>query len=132
MTRVAGTCPACGRSSLFVGDGGHVTCSMLGCPDPCAAAHRLEGSQPVAWEWIIEAHDPVGNALPQPIAYFTQGAEEHEDELAWQSAEHLSAEHDCPFTVRQRGAAGYRYAFQFGRRIGITNLGLNIVAGSAQ
>lgn len=33
---VAGRCPACGGESLFLADGGHVTCRRLDCPDPCA------------------------------------------------------------------------------------------------
>jgi len=37
MTRVAGYCPACGGESLFLGNGGHATCSRLDCLDPCAA-----------------------------------------------------------------------------------------------
>jgi hypothetical protein len=34
MTNVYGRCPACGWSSLFLGEGGHVTCSRLECPRP--------------------------------------------------------------------------------------------------
>lgn len=34
MVKVAGYCPACGSKTLFVGDEGHVTCSLLGCSDP--------------------------------------------------------------------------------------------------
>lgn len=32
--KVQGNCPACGRASLFLGTGGHVTCSELSCPKP--------------------------------------------------------------------------------------------------
>ena len=38
---VAGRCPACGRRSLFLAVGGHVTCRQMGCPDPCAADDLL-------------------------------------------------------------------------------------------
>lgn len=39
--RVAGECPmGCGRT-LFLGHGGHVTCSLLGCPHPTAADELL-------------------------------------------------------------------------------------------
>ncbi len=31
---VRGICPACGTRSLFVGTGGHITCSLSDCPDP--------------------------------------------------------------------------------------------------
>jgi hypothetical protein len=34
LQRVSGECPmGCGRT-LFLGEGGHVTCSLLGCPNP--------------------------------------------------------------------------------------------------
>jgi hypothetical protein len=34
---VAGRCPACHGTSLFLGSGGHVTCSRIDCPDPSLA-----------------------------------------------------------------------------------------------
>lgn len=40
--RVAGHCPGCGSSSLFVANGGHITCARLDCPDPCAADRVLD------------------------------------------------------------------------------------------
>lgn len=40
--RVAGYCPACGASSLFVGSGGYITCSIIGCSDPGAVADFLD------------------------------------------------------------------------------------------
>lgn len=43
MQTVQGRCPACGWTSLFLGDGGHVTCSRLECPNPCAADQLLHG-----------------------------------------------------------------------------------------
>ncbi|MET8080052.1 DUF6085 family protein [Streptomyces sp. NPDC005303] len=43
---VRGRCPACGWTSLFLGDGGHVTCSRLECPDPSAADELLHAEQP--------------------------------------------------------------------------------------
>ena len=43
MIDVQGRCPACRWQSLFLGDGGHVTCSRLECPDPCAADQMLHG-----------------------------------------------------------------------------------------
>lgn len=43
MTKVSGRCPmGCGET-LFVGNGGHVTCSLIGCPKPWAADALLEG-----------------------------------------------------------------------------------------
>jgi len=39
--RVQGCCPmGCGES-LFLGSGGHVTCSALTCPNPCAVDELL-------------------------------------------------------------------------------------------
>jgi hypothetical protein len=43
---VKGRCPACGWTSLFLGDGGYVTCSRLECPNPSAADQLLHGEQP--------------------------------------------------------------------------------------
>ncbi|MDJ0460621.1 hypothetical protein [Streptomyces sp. H27-C3] len=43
---VQGRCPACGKTSLFLGDGGYITCSRLECPEPDAASTALE-RQPV-------------------------------------------------------------------------------------
>lgn len=39
---VKGCCPACGTAGLFLGDGGYVTCSLIGCPEPDAASTLLE------------------------------------------------------------------------------------------
>lgn len=39
---VKGRCPACGWTSLFLGDGGYVTCSRIDCPEPDAASTLLE------------------------------------------------------------------------------------------
>lgn len=41
MVKVQGQCPACGRESLFLGDGGYVTCAILECPQPEAASDLL-------------------------------------------------------------------------------------------
>lgn len=38
---VRGHCPACGRQSLFLGSGGHVTCSTIDCRNPSAADEVL-------------------------------------------------------------------------------------------
>ncbi|SFD13463.1 DUF6085 family protein [Streptomyces aidingensis] len=44
---VQGRCPACGKPSLFLGAGGHVTCRRLDCPNPSAADDLLHaGPQP--------------------------------------------------------------------------------------
>lgn len=32
--RIETPCPSCGAKSLFIGTGGHLTCSVLGCKDP--------------------------------------------------------------------------------------------------
>lgn len=39
---VAGYCPGCGGSSLFLGAGGHVTCARLDCSAPSAADRLLD------------------------------------------------------------------------------------------
>ncbi|MDP2712288.1 MAG: DUF6085 family protein [Solirubrobacteraceae bacterium] len=51
MTRVAGRCPmGCGET-LFLGDGGHVTCSHLDCLAPCAVDDLLH--DPHAHEHVV-------------------------------------------------------------------------------
>lgn len=42
MSKVQGHCPACGGESLFLAEGGHVTCSRLECPRPDAVDELLE------------------------------------------------------------------------------------------
>ncbi|MFG2748052.1 hypothetical protein [Streptomyces xanthophaeus] len=42
---VQGRCPACHWSSLFLADGGYVTCRRLECPDPDAASRALESKE---------------------------------------------------------------------------------------
>ncbi|SEO83287.1 hypothetical protein [Actinacidiphila rubida] len=39
---VKGHCPACGGTSLFLGEGGYPTCSRAECPEPDAASTLLE------------------------------------------------------------------------------------------
>ena len=39
---VKGECPECGSNSLFVGKGGYVTCSYIGCPNPAAPSETLD------------------------------------------------------------------------------------------
>jgi hypothetical protein len=42
---ITARCPACGGgSSLFVAEGGFVTCARLDCPDPEAAHKALEAA----------------------------------------------------------------------------------------
>ncbi|MFF0055701.1 DUF6085 family protein [Streptomyces microflavus] len=43
MPDVQGRCLACGGSSLFLGEGGHVTCARIGCPDPTSVDDLLHG-----------------------------------------------------------------------------------------
>lgn len=40
---VKGKCPTCGLASLFLGEGGYVTCASLECRNPCAADGLLHG-----------------------------------------------------------------------------------------
>ncbi|WP_416476914.1 hypothetical protein [Streptomyces sp. LKA04] len=47
MIDVQGHCPACGGSSLFLGEGGHVTCSRIECPAPGEADDLLHGRDSV-------------------------------------------------------------------------------------
>jgi len=40
--RIQGKCPACDwKGTIFVGDGGYLTCSRDTCPNPCAPSEAL-------------------------------------------------------------------------------------------
>lgn len=43
MHTVQGRCPSCHHQTLFLGEGGHVTCSLIGCTNPTAADDLLNG-----------------------------------------------------------------------------------------
>ncbi|MGC5534206.1 hypothetical protein [Streptomyces sp. SR-10] len=63
MPDVQGRCPACGAVSLFLGEGGHVTCARIGCPNPCAADELLHGGE----EALV--HALGGDRTARVIAY---------------------------------------------------------------
>ncbi|MET7437007.1 DUF6085 family protein [Streptomyces sp. NPDC005496] len=60
LPQVQGRCPACGRASLFLGHGGHVTCSIIDCPNPSAADDLLHGEQPATAATQATDHDNEG------------------------------------------------------------------------
>jgi hypothetical protein len=75
MQTVQGRCPACGWTSLFLGDGGYVTCSRLDCPSPSAADQLLHGETPpqAALARVRALADRWENALPgQPHHGFAE------------------------------------------------------------
>lgn len=37
QVKITTPCPSCGWESLFIGTGGHITCSVLECKDPSVA-----------------------------------------------------------------------------------------------
>ena len=43
---IQGRCPACKSETLFIGTGGWITCSLIGCPNPSAADELLHRSAP--------------------------------------------------------------------------------------
>ncbi|MFI7890860.1 DUF6085 family protein [Streptomyces sp. CACIS-1.16CA] len=63
MPDVAGSCPACGAASLFLGEGGHVTCARIECPNPSAADDLLHGGE----EALVQALG--GDRTARIIAY---------------------------------------------------------------
>jgi len=34
LTQIRTRCPSCGSQTLFIGTGGHLTCSLIGCKEP--------------------------------------------------------------------------------------------------
>lgn len=62
--KVQGRCPMCHSESLFLGEGGYVTCSLRGCADPTEASSVLGVEFPVP----EEAPDPVRGERLQRFA----------------------------------------------------------------
>lgn len=57
MQQIKGRCPmGCGET-LFVGQGGYVTCSYIHCPDPAAASRLLRDADKIDEHWITEVAD---------------------------------------------------------------------------
>jgi hypothetical protein len=53
MQKVQGICPmGCGET-LFLGDGGYVTCSWMECPDPAAPSEMLTKRYPTEIERLV-------------------------------------------------------------------------------
>lgn len=61
--RVRGTCPACGVGPLFLGEGGHVTCSWVDCKEPEAADETLQIGLTIAQPDRPDPVDPAGSDL---------------------------------------------------------------------
>jgi hypothetical protein len=49
--RIVTPCPACGQGTLIIGNGGYLTCGLLGCPDPTLLDRLL--SDPYAREHVV-------------------------------------------------------------------------------
>jgi hypothetical protein len=62
MNKVAGECPmGCGKT-LFLGDGGHVTCSLIGCKNPTAADQWLTETRTGRFPRVT-VHDPANGDI---------------------------------------------------------------------
>lgn len=65
--RITTRCPSCGHQSLFIGSGGHLTCSWLECKDPGlerAIAKLTSPPAPSGWqqrvqEWMLACFGPA-------------------------------------------------------------------------
>ena len=58
MRKITGYCPmGCGQT-LFVGDGGYITCSFIHCPRPSAVADILEDRET---EHVVQFSDQIFN-----------------------------------------------------------------------
>lgn len=67
MPDVQGRCPSCGAASLFLGEGGHVTCSRIDCPNPCAADELLHG-EAAAPSRAGDVLAALGRRIPETLA----------------------------------------------------------------
>lgn len=61
--KVKGCCPMGCGDTLFLGTGGYVTCSLIGCPDPSAASEILEDPET---EHIV-VFDEKGFTVQHPL-----------------------------------------------------------------
>ena len=87
MTTVVGYCPACGGSSLFLGDGGYVTCSRSDCPNRSAASDILddrEGHSQALSEVESRVRREVAEKIAQAITDIDPRAVAHADGGWWQ------------------------------------------------
>lgn len=83
--RVQGRCPACNGSSLFLGTGGHVTCSRLDCPNPTLADDQLHRGRP-----DTQLHDAIECAIGLNVdCGGTQGVHQVRDAVLAAIEEHL-------------------------------------------
>ncbi len=60
--RIVTRCPSCGSQTLFIGSGGHLTCSLLGCPSP-SVAHTIAVLQTKA-----RGFDAIDRVMAKPPA----------------------------------------------------------------
>lgn len=61
--RVAGNCPACGWSSLFVATGQHVTCATHDCPNPIAVSDALDGKHGDRPQYLVAVPPDVARLI---------------------------------------------------------------------
>ena len=99
MIDVQGRCPACRSTSLFLGDGGHVTCSRLDCPGPCAADELLHGESGAA------ALATIGRIRKLAAELFVEGATHTHRNIGRQLLNALQPPEDGGETTPSDGAA---------------------------
>lgn len=84
--KVQGRCPACHGDSLFLAEGGHVTCASLDCPIPDAASLLLEGDPAEAPH---VDRDAARSGVPTgPVRVHLPGAPEDLEAAVREAAEH--------------------------------------------
>jgi hypothetical protein len=66
-----GHCPACGRTSLMTGAGGHITCGHLECPDPTAVDRLLDDGET---EHVMTVHRDYSFTIRHPLKERLDGA----------------------------------------------------------
>ena len=57
--RITTPCPTCDRTTLFIGDGGGLTCAFLGCPQPVVevAVRELRDENMRLRKWSVAVGD---------------------------------------------------------------------------
>lgn len=64
---VAGHCPACGKTCLFVGDGGLLTCAWSNCPNPAAASELFDDAETEHIVWFDTAEFTIRHPLRERL-----------------------------------------------------------------
>ena len=79
--RIVTRCPSCRAQSLFIGEGGHLTCSVIGCKNPSPESVWEEMSRLIGTaraerdEYMRERDEAIG--ILMTVMKLAEGTREH-------------------------------------------------------